>query len=648
MRMHWDARRIALLILCFWAGDLMAQSGLVTNMTHRSAPVGVDALEDGMIQLPPSVPDPIEPFNRAMWGFNRGLMTWVVKPTGKVYRFIIRKPLRQGIANFGRNVTYPGRLLNNLLQGRWRGAMDESDRFLCNTLAGGAGFVDVATRWRIPKSDADFGQTFGRWGWNPALYLMLPVFGPSNERDALGLACDSAADPLHYVTPQSSGREGALSFISPYTFYTYGVTYNNLTDSVDSYVRFARAEADPYAMLQYAWTFARSQRTPDLGLHGETDPASLDTLASTLVSFKELGFPGRGQTKSIKIPSTGNKLKFSLWLQPKRAPIVYLVPGLGSHRLTDMTLALAELAYQKGNSVVCVSSPYNPEFMDHASTAAVPGYTPVDAHDLHVALTEVDRYLVRRHPERISARALMGYSMGGFHTLFLAGSEKASDAGLLRFDRFVAVNAPVRLSYGISRLDEFYNAPLAWPAHQRTANMENTLLKIASSLQGSQVSTSAVPYSAIESKFLIGLSFRLKLRDVIFSSQQRTNLGVLEQPIRSSRRGPVYDEILRYSFAEYLQRFAVPYYHSRGVDLAAPGALDRAGDLRTYSGGLQGNTKVWIITNENDFLLPREDLDWLRTSFRTDQITVFGRGGHMGNLGTAEVLEAIARALQGL
>ena len=71
----------------------------------------------------------------------------------------------------------------------------------CNTTVGVAGFIDVASKWKIPKSDADFGQTFGQWGWKPGCYIMLPIFGPSNERDTLGLAADTAANPLTYIAP---------------------------------------------------------------------------------------------------------------------------------------------------------------------------------------------------------------------------------------------------------------------------------------------------------------------------------------------------------------------------------------------------------------------------------------------------------------
>ena len=116
----------------------------------------------------------------------------------------------------------------------------------------------------------------------------------------------------------------------------------------------------------------------------------------------------RGKTRSVLIPATGRRLKFTLWLQPKKAPVVYIIPGLGSHRLAASELALAELVYQNGFSAVCVSSTFNPEFMAHASTADVPAYMPVDVHDLHVALTEIDHRLEKLYPQRLGPRALLG------------------------------------------------------------------------------------------------------------------------------------------------------------------------------------------------------------------------------------------------
>ncbi len=129
-------RSVIIALVCFFVVASPAQTPS-TNSISVSKPR--EALAETVV-LPKSVPDPVEPINRAIWAFNQTLMTGVIKPTARGYRFIVVKPVRTGIGNFGRNVTYPGRLINNLLQGKWTGARVETDRFFCNTFAGGAGF----------------------------------------------------------------------------------------------------------------------------------------------------------------------------------------------------------------------------------------------------------------------------------------------------------------------------------------------------------------------------------------------------------------------------------------------------------------------------------------------------------------------------
>jgi ABC-type transporter lipoprotein component MlaA/pimeloyl-ACP methyl ester carboxylesterase len=614
-------------------------------------PIGRTALHEAgteRVVLPKSVPDPIEPVNRIVYAFNRGIMTGIVKPTAKIYRSLVIKPVRTGIGNAGRNLTYPSRLINNLLQGKWGGARDESYRFVCNTTVGVAGFFDPASKWRIPKSDADFGQTFGQWGWKPGCYLMLPILGPSNERDALGLAAETAANPLTYVAPYPFDAANPLTYFSPYTYCSYGIMYNNLSDSVDGYVRAAQAEMDAYSGLQYAWTFVRKNRVADLQVEEPPDPGSLETLESVFFTFQNPDFPGRGKTRSALIPSTGRKLKFTFWLQPGKAPVVYIVPGLGSHRLAQPALALAELVYQRGFSAVCVSSTFNFEFMEHASTAEVPAYMPVDVHDLHVALTEITHRLEKLYPERMGPKALMGYSMGAFEALFVAATESTNAAPLIKFDRYVAINSPVRLLYGVSILDEYFQAPLVWPAGERAQKIENTFLKVAALNQNSLRPQTSLPFSGVESKFLIGMAFRLILRDAIFSSQQRNNHRVLEHPIRKLRREAVYREIVQYSYQDYLQNFLIPYYRCRGMELSPPNRLEESGSLWTHAASLQANHNIRLIVNRDDFLLAEEDLVWLKTTFPEDQLTVFEQGGHLGNLSHPAVQQSILAALEGL
>ena len=254
----------------------------------------------------------------------------------------------------------------------------------------------------------------------------------------------------------------------------------------------------------------------------------------------------------------------------------------------------------------------------------------------------------RRHPGRLGSRALPGYSMGALETLFIAAIAPTNELPLLKFDRYVAISPPVRLLHGAARLDEFYRAPLAWPAAECADDLENTFLKVAALSQGTLTPQTTLLFDAIESQFLIGLNFRLVLRDVIYSSQRRHNQGVLQHPLWNWRRGPVYQEILQYSYQDYFDKFAVPYYSACGRNSPAAGMLEQAGDLRTYETGLRASPATRVIVNQNDFLLADGDLAWLHATFAPEQLTVFPQGGHLGNLSNPTVQKAILAALAGL
>jgi ABC-type transporter lipoprotein component MlaA len=621
-------------LACFGLNIIQAQT-LSSTASYAQPPSVISGTRSANnFTLPEPLSDPLEPFNRAVWSFNTGLMKTVIKPVSRGYRFIVPKPARTGIGNFGRNLTYPGRLINEGLQGNWRAMGDETERCFCNTIFGLAGIFDVATRWHIPKRDASFGQTFKKWRCQPGIFLMLPVFGPSDARDATGLGADFAANPLTYF--------------SPYCYIGSAVTANNFSDSVDETVRFSQVEADSYSVLKYAWTFAHENQPVDLRMVGRQEPAMLETLHSFFSNYHKPQFLDQGKTRSVLIPATGKKLPFTYWLQPGQSSVVYLIPGFGAHRLAGNELALAELLVSHGFSVVCISSTFNPEFMEHASTSNMPDYPPNGIADLHRALTSIDHQLDAKYPHRLEARALMGYSTGAFQTLFLAATEATNRMPLVRFQRYVGIDAPVRLQYAVAKLDQLYQAPLEWPASERSANVKNTLLKVVALAAQPSKQTVNLPFNAIESRFLIGLSFRLCLRDIIFSSQLRHNQGVLQKPVKKSSRRAVYDEILKYSFGDYIDQFMTPYDWTRGIDLTNPNVVRRGTDLTIYSSQLRANHDIRLILNQNDFLLDAEDISWIRATFAPDQVTIFPNGGHVGNLPQPAVQQAILKALEGL
>lgn len=143
--------------------------------------------------------DPIEGFNRAMFGFNEGLDKVIIKPVATGYEAVLPSPIQTGVANFFSNIADLMIGVNNLLQGKPAQAASDAGRVLVNTTVGFLGLIDVASSMGMEKHEEDVGQTFGRWGMSDGAYVVLPFFGPRTARDTLGLVFDVYTDPVAHV-----------------------------------------------------------------------------------------------------------------------------------------------------------------------------------------------------------------------------------------------------------------------------------------------------------------------------------------------------------------------------------------------------------------------------------------------------------------
>lgn len=145
--------------------------------------------------------DPLETYNRAMFGFNEGVDQVIIRPAAKGYSTVMPQVARTGVSNVFSNVGDVWISINNLLQGKPVEAAGDLGRFLINTTLGVGGLIDWASDWGLEKHDEDFGQTLGRWGVGSGPYVVLPFVGPRTVRDGLGFGVDSVADPLYEVDP---------------------------------------------------------------------------------------------------------------------------------------------------------------------------------------------------------------------------------------------------------------------------------------------------------------------------------------------------------------------------------------------------------------------------------------------------------------
>ena len=181
--------------------------------------------------------DPWEPLNRTTFEFNEKLDKFVMKPVSQGYAFIVPEPIRDGVSNMISNVMDVPTAVNDLLQGKPQDSLDDLSRVFVNTTLGIGGIFDVATAGGMDKRREDFGQTFATWGIESGPYLVLPLFGASSVRDAVGLGVDIMTDPLFQLIKNRPLNLSitAIRFIDVRTKYLEG---GDLLDQIvlDKYI----------------------------------------------------------------------------------------------------------------------------------------------------------------------------------------------------------------------------------------------------------------------------------------------------------------------------------------------------------------------------------------------------------------------------
>ena len=152
--------------------------------------------------------DPGEDVNRGVFAFNQALDRAILKPVAQGWRELAPVPVQNGAHNFLNNLRSPIIFINDVLQLDFERAMTTLFRFLINSTFGVAGLADPATEMNLPFHNEDFGQTLAVWGFEEGPYIMLPIFGPSNPRDTIGLVVDFITDPFN-AWADNTGNEWA-------------------------------------------------------------------------------------------------------------------------------------------------------------------------------------------------------------------------------------------------------------------------------------------------------------------------------------------------------------------------------------------------------------------------------------------------------
>ena len=207
---------------------------------------------------PEAVNDCFEKVNRGIFAFNQALDKTIFEPVAKGYRYI-PSPIRGGTSNALTNLSNLITVPNNLLQGDIKTAGINTVRFVVNTTVGILGIFDPAAALGFEKEEKeDYGQTLGRWGVGPGCYVVLPIFGPSTARDAVGTVANFVGgDPWFNVTVVND-----TTYFNEADYYgtrvTSGIDFR--AKNIDSFDSLEKNSIDFYASIRSLYLQDRQQK----------------------------------------------------------------------------------------------------------------------------------------------------------------------------------------------------------------------------------------------------------------------------------------------------------------------------------------------------------------------------------------------------
>lgn len=332
-------------------------------------------------------------------------------------------------------------------------------------------------------------------------------------------------------------------------------------------------------------------------------------------------------------------LRCTFAYQSKKAPLIFLIAGAGAGNRASKLMTMTKAFHQAGFHVITLPSPANANFIISASKSSIPGDLTEDVADLYRAM-EVAWKQVEGEIE-VSSFQLCGYSLGASQAAFAAKLDE--ERKVFNFRKVLLINPPVNVYESASRIENllkqipggakkqgvFFNRMLTKFSHYyRYGNFVALDDDFLYSIYAERL------FSQEEAGGLIGLTFRINLAGMIFSSDVMTKSGYVVPRNRIlSATDSLFDYFLvssHLSFIDYFEEYLLPFFQKQHPGLTRQAFIDSQ-SLRIIDGYLKSSVKFGLMTNENDFILNTAEIDYLRQLFGA-RAKIYPRGGHLGNL----------------
>ena len=591
-------------------------------------------------------------FNHAMFVAQDVILDYGGKQLNNVYCSILPRPLINGIDNVVDNSEYPIRFFATLFRGEGGCAWDETKRFVVNTTLGVGGLFDPAKHWfGIFSTDASLSGTFAAWGIPKGDSLIIPFVPRSNVRDCAGYVLDQGLDPKTYIDiffPTGILLGWSAAFWPNYLAVGMDPWNAHVEQASNPYAAYRQMIAakslleEKLAVYRYLNELVENEdgtRRPPVrepiarpaGLNGrwrdivdyEPRAPAIDTLRQRLFAptrdddfmwMRSSLFNG-DFAKYVKVRSVSVDTNFpaaTYGFVPAAGShrrLAFVIPGIGGEFNADATLAMAELLHDAGVDVATLDDPFHWRYATTVNRRILPGNFPEDARRLAAYMRTVIDDLAKDGLVDYPEVSVVGWSMGGLYTAYLAELESRGELGFT-VGSMLAVNSPVDPEHVISVIESLTAPSRSWTREQAIEKFVDVAPRL---LVWDDLQFDSTPdISEEDAGYTVGALLVANIPTLV-GHVERANPSV-----------------------------SLRQYFDRHVRDRAEGSAESARHvgLRTLENVLRGNSRLKMIHTRDDFLLSDGDRDYLDGALG-DRITWFSAGAHCGMFYTPEFKQEV-------
>ena len=319
-----------------------------------------------------------------------------------------------------------------------------------------------------------------------------------------------------------------------------------------------------------------------------------------------------------------NHLTLRLWPGKKNAPLIFLLAGVGGSHAASYSNYLGYHFSKKGFHVVAIPSPFHWQFVLSAGALGSPGLPSEDARDV----LRVIRLSLPSLREKIEFGkiGLIGVSMGALETAYVASLDKNH-----LIEKFLLINPPVDPSYSSQVLSDMTVDSLSREQKKKLDEMiyllgsKKLMMEDIKSPEYFLHLEQSLPLNLEERKYLIGKAMQNFMGPLIFTSEQIRPRGLLQKAQPEERLREAEDK----TFSDYRDNILLPNLledKSRTVrEILSESTMEGIREELTK------NERVFLLHNQDDFILSTEHFQFLRETFGS-RLKFFPRGGHIGNV----------------